>query len=68
MIFHPGNILMLVDAKGSDHAESAMRPGDLSESFVEGSIMRLNIRSSVLDWTYSGPITDVLSVEPSEME
>lgn len=31
-------------------------------------IMRLNVQSSAIDWTYSGPIIEVLSVEPSERE
>jgi hypothetical protein len=32
------------------------------------AIMRLNVQSSVLGWTYFGSVIDVLSVEPSEME
>ena len=30
-------------------------------------IMRLHVQSSALDWTYSGPVIEVLSVEPSEV-
>ncbi|HET9129471.1 MAG TPA: hypothetical protein VFO86_00905, partial [Terriglobia bacterium] len=66
---HPErDIPTFIDAQRSDHVESAMRPDNLSESFVDGVNHEAQCPVKILDWTYSGSITDVLSVEPREME
>jgi hypothetical protein len=43
----------------SDHLKAAVRPCMPEMS----AIMRRNVQSSALDWTYSGQVIEVLSVE-----
>ena len=64
--FHPerkGYVDVVLGKKCSNHGQLR------GFSFLRRvPIMRLNVQSSVLGWTYFGSVIDVLSVEPSEME